>query len=154
MKRIVAAAAAAPGQVTYGELFSVQPLNNVMTVQTMTGDQIFRLLAQQFNNPLGGQLRMLQISSSMRYSYSYDAATQKGTITPGSVMINGVPVQPNQTYRVAMNSFLATGGDGFTVFNEGTDQLGGEIDLDALVSYFMKNSPVMPGAQNRITRTP
>ena len=56
------------------------------------------------------------------------------------------------SYRVAMNNFLADGGDGFTVFREGTDQLGGEIDLDALVAYFMANSPVGPGPQDRITR--
>ena len=31
-----------------------------------------------------------------------------------------------------MNNFLATGGDGFTVFNEGTDALGGAQDIDAL----------------------
>jgi 5'-nucleotidase-like protein len=52
---------------------------------------------------------------------------------------------PGASYRVAMNNFLADGGDGFTVFREGTDQLGGEIDLDALVNYFMKQSPVGPG---------
>ena len=52
-----------------------------------------------------------------------------------------------------MNNFLADGGDGFTVFREGTDQLGGEIDLDALANYFLDNSPVAPGPQNRITRT-
>ena len=51
-----------------------------------------------------------------------------------------------------MNSFLADGGDGFTVFREGTDQLGGEIDIDALVSFFMTSSPVAPGPQDRITR--
>jgi 5'-nucleotidase len=43
-------------------------------------------------------------------------------------------------------------GDGFTVFNEGTDPLGGEIDLDALMAYFHKNSPISPGPQNRVTR--
>ena len=53
-----------------------------------------------------------------------------------------------------MNNFLASGGDGFSVFNEGTDPLGGEIDLDALVNYFGHNSPVGPGPQNRITRVP
>ena len=37
-----------------------------------------------------------------------------------------------------MNSFLASGGDGFTVFNDCTNALGGEIDLDALVRYFME----------------
>ena len=72
----------------------------------------------------------------------------------GSVKIDGVLVDKTATYRVAMNNFLASGGDGFTVFNEGTDPLGGEIDLDALVNYFMHNSPVGPGPQNRITRVP
>jgi 5'-nucleotidase len=144
----------APGQITYRELFDVQPFNNVMTVKTMTGDMIYRLLAQQFNNPLPGQLRILQVPFGFRYSYSYNAATQTGTITPGSVTINGIPVQAAQTYRVAMNNFLASGGDGFSVFNEGSDQLGGEIDLDALVNYFLKNSPVAPGPQDRITRLP
>ena len=57
-----------------------------------------------------------------------------------------------------MNSFLASGGDGFTVFNQCTDALGGEIDLDALVRYFMEfgdGSAVRArsaGPQNRITR--
>jgi 5'-nucleotidase len=139
----------APGQVTYEELFRVQPFNNVMTVKTMTGDMIRRLLEQQFDNPIPGALRILQVSSG--FTYSYDATRPPGSrIT--SMAINGVPVDPAASYRVAMNNFLASGGDGFSVFNEGTDQLGGEIDLDALVNYFMANSPVAPGPQNRITR--
>ena len=73
---------------------------------------------------------------------------------PGSVKIDGVMVDPLASYRVAMNNFLSTGGDGFSVFNLGTDQLGGEIDLDAMVSYFEHNSPVAPGQQDRITRLP
>src|SRR4051794_31673122 len=52
----------APGEVTYSELFDVQPFNNVMTVKTMTGDMIYRLLAQQFNQPSPGALRILQVS--------------------------------------------------------------------------------------------
>ena len=62
-------------------------------------------------------------------------------------------------YRVTTNSFLASGGDGFTVFNQCTDALGGEIDLDALVRYFQQfgdgnppPEPVPAGPQNRITR--
>ena len=51
-----------------------------------------------------------------------------------------------------MNNFLATGGDGFSIFTACTDPLGGEIDLDVLVTYFEANSPVGPGPQNRITR--
>ena len=41
-----------------------------------------------------------------------------------------------------MNSFLADGGDGFSVFTQCTQPLGGEVDLDAAVRYFMDNSPI------------
>ena len=65
--------------------------------------------------------------------------------------INGVPLDPAASYRVAMNSFLATGGDGYSVFNLGTDQLGGDVDLDAMEAYFRANPEgVAPGPQNRI----
>jgi 5'-nucleotidase len=40
-----------------------------------------------------------------------------------------------------MNNFIATGGDNFTVFNEGTNALGGAQDIDALVAYFAANNP-------------
>ena len=63
-------------------------------------------------------------------------------------------VDPAASYRVAMNSFLASGGDGFTVFAEGTDQLGGEVDLDAFKAYLAANSPIAPGPQDRITKAP
>jgi 5'-nucleotidase len=53
---------------------------------------------------------------------------------------------------VTVNSFLADGGDNFAVLVDGTDRLGGEVDLDALVTYFGDNSPVAPGPQDRITR--
>ena len=68
--------------------------------------------------------------------------------------IDGVVVDPNTSYRVTVNSFLADGGDNFSVLPEGTDRLGGEVDLDALKSYFAANSPVTPGPQDRITQVP
>jgi len=138
----------APGEITYNELFTVQPFNNVMTVKTMTGDMIRRLLEQQFVVALPN-LRILQVSSG--FTYSYDT-TQPAGSRVFNLAIKGVPVDPLASYRVAMNNFLASGGDGFTVFNEGTNPLGGEIDLDALVNYFEDNSPIAPGPQNRITR--
>jgi 5'-nucleotidase len=69
-------------------------------------------------------------------------------------MINGTPIDLGATYRVTVNSFLADGGDRFTVLRDGTDRLGGDVDLDALVDYFGANSPVAPGPQNRITLIP
>ena len=67
-------------------------------------------------------------------------------------MIDGAAIVLGADYRITVNSFLADGGDNFTVLPDGTDRLGGEVDLDALVTYFGANSPVGPGPQDRITR--
>jgi 5'-nucleotidase len=65
-------------------------------------------------------------------------------------------VDPAATYRVTVNSFLATGGDGFTIFNNGTNRLGGAQDIDAQVAWWKANtspaSPYTPAPLNRITK--
>jgi 5'-nucleotidase len=143
----------APGQVTFGELFDVQPFGNSLVVKTCTGAQIDALLEQQFNNPNPGEMRILQVSEG--FTYTWDAAAPVGSrIDPATIKLSGVTLDPSAGYRVTMNSFLATGGDRFTVFNQCTSPLGGEIDLDALARYFETfGGPVPPGPQNRITRT-
>jgi 5'-nucleotidase len=127
----------APGEVTYGEAFTVQPFGNSLVTKTMTGDMIRRLLQQQFAN-CGGTvtsgIRALQISSTFKYESAPAAAACVDKI--GRMWVSGVEVTPTSSYRVTMNNFLAAGGDGFTVFNEGTDALGGAQDIDAFVAAF------------------
>jgi 5'-nucleotidase len=125
----------APGEVTYGEAFTVQPFGNSLVTKTMNGDMLRRLLEQQFVG-CGGQIssKTLQVSSTFRYEQDPSATTCQARI--GRMFVNGTEVAPTDTFRVTMNNFLATGGDGFTVFNEGTDALGGAQDIDALVAYF------------------
>ena len=64
--------------------------------------------------------------------------------------LNGIDMVDTERYRVSMNSFLAAGGDNFTVFNEGTDALGGEQDIDAMESYIRANGPLRAPATDRI----
>jgi 5'-nucleotidase len=139
------------GEVTFGEAFSVQPFGNSLITMTLTGEQIDTLLEQQW---LGqSSPRILQVSEGFIYEWSA-SAPDGSRVDPNSILINGAPVFPLTTYRVTVNSFLADGGDNFTVLTEGTERLGGEIDLDALVTYFGANSPVSPGPQDRITALP
>jgi 5'-nucleotidase len=141
----------AAGQVTYGEAFNVQPFGNSLVTMTLTGAQIDTLLEQQFNNPGPGESRMLQVSAG--FTYSWSASAPVGSKVDGStIKINGVTVNPAASYRVTVNSFLADGGDNFFVLKDGTNRLGGDVDLDALDKYFQTHSPVAPGPQNRITR--
>lgn len=135
-------------RVTYGDAFTVQPFGNVLTVITLTGAQIKAALEQQFDNPAAGQNRILQVSEG--FAYTWDNSKPKGEKV-SNVTLNGQPLDPAASYRVTVNSFLADGGDNFTVFTQGTNRLGGDVDLDALVNY-LKAKTVMPGPQNRITR--
>jgi len=137
------------GEVTYGEAFSVQPFQNSLVVMTLSGAQIDTLLEQQWvSQPVP---RILQVSEG--FSYEWDATAPDGAkVDPASIVINGALLNLDADYRVTVNSFLAQGGDNFSLLLEGTDRVGGEIDLDALVSYFGLNSPVAPGPQDRITR--
>jgi 5'-nucleotidase len=139
----------ADGEVTYGEAFAVQPFGNSLVTMTLTGDQIHTLLEQQW----GAVTNVLQVSSGFTYTWSASGALGD-RVDPGSIMLNGVVLDPATGYRVTVNSFLADGGDGFAVLRDGTNRLGGEVDLDALVTYFGTNSPIAPGPQDRITVLP
>jgi 5'-nucleotidase len=141
------------GNVTYGEAFTVQPFGNSLVTMTLSGAQIETLLEQQFtgcpnNQPFN---RILQVSEG--FSYTWDNARPAcDKIDPATIKIAGVVLDPAASYRLTVNSFLADGGDNFTVLTQGTDRLGGAQDLDALSAYFAAKSPVAPGAQNRILR--
>jgi 5'-nucleotidase len=140
-----------PGQVTYGEAFTVQPFGNTLVVKTCTGQQIYDVLNQQFNNPSAGRNAIMLPSGNVRYQWT-SAPTPH--VVDGSVSFDGGTtfISKTTTYRVAMNNFMADGGDNFTVFKSCTDPLGGSVDLDAFVAYLQKHSPIAPPTLNRITK--
>ncbi|ROS41215.1 bifunctional metallophosphatase/5'-nucleotidase [Amycolatopsis thermoflava] len=133
------------GVVTYGEAFTVQPFGNIMQTITLTGANLKNVLEQQWT---ATTTRILQISSSLHYTYSASAPVGSKV---RDITVNGTPVDPAATYRVSVNNFLAGGGDGFTEFTKGTDLAGGPVDLDALIAYFGAHSPVPPPPADRIT---
>ena len=139
-------------QVQYGDLFSVLPFSNVMTTMTMTGETVARLLEQQFDNPVRGRAKFLQVSDGFTYRYRLNAPPGRHVIR-GSLRLRGRAIAATERLRVATNNFLAEGGDGFTVFRRAAGGTVGPLDLDALIAYFAAHSPVAPGPQNRIVRT-
>jgi 5'-nucleotidase len=147
-------AASFPYSLSYGDAFTVQPFGNSLVTMTLTTQQIKDVLEQQFVGCLGqGTQRIMQISNGFSYSWKAgNPACSKitdvaftptdVTVTPPVVtgptenlVINGVVQNPAKTYRVTVNNFMATGGDGYTTFIGGLSQLGGAQDIDALVAY-------------------
>jgi 5'-nucleotidase len=139
-----------PGEVTYAEAFTVQPFGNTLVVKTCSGQAIYNVLEQQFNNPSVGSNRIMLVSGNVHYQW--DSRTTP-RIVPGSVTFGGVPIGLGTNYRVVMNNFMADGGDGYTVFRDQcTAPLGGSVDLDAFAAYLTKHRPVAPPELTRITK--
>jgi 2',3'-cyclic-nucleotide 2'-phosphodiesterase (5'-nucleotidase family) len=134
-----------PGEVTYGEAFTVQPFGNLLVTMDLRGDQIEQLLEQQARLDGQGNQTALIFGVSRGFTFSYDASAPVGSrIDPASIRLNGTTLDPAATYRIVTNSFLADGGDLFTVFTQGTNRIGGGDDLVAFTEYLDANSPVAP----------
>ncbi|MGX6602746.1 bifunctional metallophosphatase/5'-nucleotidase [Micromonosporaceae bacterium Da 78-11] len=139
----------APGQITYGEAFTVQPFNNLVVTQTFTGAQLKDVLEQQFTGYKGQTTqKILQVSAGLTYTWSASAPLGSKI---SELALNGTPIDDATSYQVTTNDFLANGGDGFTGLTAGTGRTTAPgFDVDALVAHLTADSPVAPGPANRI----
>lgn len=118
------------GKVTWGDLFTIQPFNNDLVSMKLTGEQVKKALNQQFQDP--NRVRILQISG---LTYKWDVSRPASDRVYDLKKADGTPIDSTETYSVTVNSFMASGGDAFTTFAEGTDRVVGPTDLDGLVEY-------------------
>lgn len=123
--------AAAPCTVRVADAFAAQPFGNSLVVMTLTGARLLEALEQQFAGLNAARPRPLQPSSGFEWSWRAVGAGARIV----EARLDGEPIDPAARYRVAVNSFLAEGGDGFDAFREGTERLGGAQDLDALIAW-------------------
>jgi 5'-nucleotidase len=133
---------AANGDVTYGQIFSVQPFGNDLVVLTLTGAQLKALLEQEFNSGKNTPDKPTMLLPSNGFAYSYDARRGNGDRVV-DMRLNGKPIDPAASYRIAIGSFLSTGGDNFTVFKQASDVIDLGVDLDA-TEAFLKTNPAAP----------
>lgn len=139
------------GEVTWGDLFTILPFGNYLVTVKLTGEQIERLLEQQWTDQ--PSLRVLQVSG-LQYGW-HVAASPGDRVSSADVIVEGAPLNAGTTYTVTTNSFLADGGDGYSVFTEGTDRVDAGLDLDALIAHLQAlPQPFSPPAGGRITLLP
>lgn len=142
------------GVVTYGEGFTVQPFSNTVNLVDLTGAQLITGLKQQVSGSNEASPKILQISDGLTYTLDMTKSGADRVVTD-SIKLGGSAIDPAATYRVAMNSFLAGGGDGFAELGKGTKPLVGSDDLKAFNDYLTANStadkPIAPPKADRIT---
>jgi 5'-nucleotidase len=137
----------AAGEVTWGELFTIQPFGNSLVAMDLTGQQVVDLLNQQWIGQTSQ--RILKCSG---ITYTWDSTIPVGTNRIVDAMVGGVALDLAATYRITVNSFMASGGDNFTVLVAGTNRVGGDVDLDALIAYVKTlPQPFTAAIENRIT---
>lgn len=143
----------ADGQVRYEAIFAVQPFYNNLVTLTLTGTQLVQLLEQQWRAQPDGTVSGRPFLVSQGFRYTWDAKAPAGQrVVPGSVSIDGKPIEPNGRYRVTANNFMAGGGDNFDVLNQGTERVTGAMDIDAFEAYLKAKPGIAPGKLDRITR--
>jgi len=136
------------GEVTWGELFAVQPFGNSLVEMNLTGQQVYDLLNQQWAPPQ--QFPRILKTSGLTYTWDNNRPVNDRIV---EVRKGDIPLDRGATYSVVVNSFIAAGGDNFTVLLQGTNQVGGPVDLDALVDYIESlPQPFTAAIEGRITR--
>jgi len=141
-----------PCAVRFGDAFAAQPFGNSLVVMTLTGGQLLEALEQQFTGVNAQRPRLLQPSAGFAFSWSASAPPGRRIV---DVRLGGMPIAREARYRVAVNSFLAEGGDGFSAFTGGVERLGGAQDIDALVAFLGASGRVaQPVAGARVMRVP
>ena len=135
------------GYLTYSDVFAVHPFGNLLVTLSLTGEQIHGLLEQQW---LEAQT-ILQVSDG--FSYEWDAAAPPGQrIDSARIRLNGIPLDPQRSYRVTVNDFLAQGGDGFTLLKQAANPVRSVMDVAALESYASTHVPLTAPPAGRIVR--
>nr|WP_255404619.1 5'-nucleotidase C-terminal domain-containing protein [Thermoactinomyces sp. DSM 45892] len=136
------------GKVTWGDLFTIQPFGNDLISMKLTGEQIRKVLNQQFQDP--NRVRMLQISG---LTYKWDSTRPTDNRVYNLKKSDGTEIDLAKHYTVTTNYFLATGGDDFTEFVNGTHRTIGPTDLDGLVEYVKQlPQPFHAKIEGRITK--
>lgn len=125
-------------EVTYEDIFTVQPFGNYLVTMDLTGEQLVTLLREQYTDREDEPMILLP---SDGFTYTLDESQDgEDKIVEDSLQLHGDDIEGDETYRVTVNNFLADGGDAFFVLTEGENAQYGEVDVDAFQEWMEENS--------------
>jgi 2',3'-cyclic-nucleotide 2'-phosphodiesterase (5'-nucleotidase family) len=144
-------ASIAAGDISMGNVMEVLPFNNFLVTLDITGEQVRQALENGVSQVSEGAGRFPQIAG---FSFVWDPSAATGSrIKSVAIKTTGgsQSLDPAATYRVVTTSFLAGGGDGYSVLKEGRNLITlGDVDFDTLAEYLKAHSPVGPVIEGRI----
>lgn len=127
----------AAGEVSYKDILKVHPFKNRITYMDWQGQDLWDYLevVTRFPPDAGAYMQYHKLSFKR----------ENGKLV--SVLINNKPLDLNTSYRMSINSYNASGGDGYpTLTNRKGFVSTDETDAQALKRFFIENSPVNAAA--------
>ena len=138
------------GEVHYRDAVAMMPFGNNLLVMTLTGAQLKAAIEQQYAIPVRANAsRPAALAPSEGFAYAYDVSRPEG-FRIVAMTLGGKLVDLAGRYRLVVNNYLASGGDGLSGFTAGTDVADpGIVDIDALIDWIAPGRT--PPAGNRIS---
>jgi len=144
------------GAVTTEDLFNVFPFENTITTLFLSGSEVQEMLqfvaARSTSRGCRSQVQVSGISFTMRCDCgtSSDGCCATATRYNGEypracaedIRIGGQPLNPNGTYEMGSNDYMARGGSGFEMLRRNTTQRDTGIPLRTAVEEYMRTFPV------------
>jgi 2',3'-cyclic-nucleotide 2'-phosphodiesterase (5'-nucleotidase family) len=142
--------------ITRGQVLTVLPFGNVVATLTVDGGELRTYLEQGVSAMPAANGRFAQVSG---LCFTYDISAPVGSrvtevvrqAEDGSCSGPPVDLTSASTYSLAINDFMASGGDGYpNVFSRIVTRNVMDQDVEANI---MVNSPISPSIQGRIVCT-
>lgn len=133
------------GRITRGLIHEILPFDNSVVVLTLKGSDVLSLF-DYFATICRGRGAFPQVSEGLNFTINYAAGRCK------DILINGKPIHPNRTYKIATNSYLANGGDGYKVFLKAIDRFeSSTFQRDVFIQYIKSlGGMIRPEVKGRI----
>ncbi len=128
------------GDITYKDVLKVQPFANVVSFVELNGTELMDYLSAVSSKPID--------SGAFAQFAGVDLVIEKGELK--SAAIKGQAIDPAKNYRMAINSYIASGGDKYPALNKHAAYVNsGFVDADVLKEYIQKNSPISATAHDK-----
>jgi 5'-nucleotidase / UDP-sugar diphosphatase len=133
-----------PGDITFAEALVVQPFGNTLIVMDVTGAELRQAIEDSLAIGYGG----LYVSRGVRYAIDFAKPVNQRVL---SLTVDGKAVDPQATYRIVTNNFMAGGNDAMSTLKAAKGQRIDTqlVDLDVLVDYLRAHSPFRSTPENR-----
>ncbi len=137
------------GEITFGEVFEAQPFDNTLVIVELDGNEVRQVLEEGITGAHG----LVQVSG-LQFTFNYDLPAGSRIVGDVIDLSTGLPLEPATTYYVAVNDFMAAGGDEYDTLAANPQVNSYELVRDLVVDWVKANSPFTPpdpAVENRIT---